>query len=110
VPFAFCPGYLRGLAFVGDYAVVGLSHARDDPTIRGLALAEELAKRGAPSRCGLLVIDLHKGDVVHWVWVEGLVRELYDVAVLPCVARPMVLGFKTDENQRLIAVGEPGSL
>ena len=26
-PIAFCPGYLRGLAFVGDYAVVGLSQA-----------------------------------------------------------------------------------
>jgi hypothetical protein len=38
------------------------------------------------------------------------VRELYDVAMLPDVRRPMVLGFKTDEIQRIIAVGADGEL
>ena len=106
-PLTFCPGYLRGLAFVGDYAVVGLSHPRHDKTFSGLALEDELARRGAEARCGLLIIDLRTGDVAHWLRVEGLVRELYDVAVLPEVSRPMALGFKTDEIQRTIAVGEP---
>jgi uncharacterized protein (TIGR03032 family) len=32
VPLTFCPGYLRGLTFVGDYAVVGLSRPRHDKT------------------------------------------------------------------------------
>jgi uncharacterized protein (TIGR03032 family) len=109
-PLAFCPGYLRGLAFVGDYAVVGLSRPRHDPTFGGLALEEELAKRGAEARCGLLIIDLRSGDVAHWLRVEGMVRELYDVAVLPQVGRPMALGFKTDEIQRIVAIGESGSL
>jgi uncharacterized protein (TIGR03032 family) len=110
VPLTFCPGYLRGLAFAGDYAVVGLSHPRDDRTFAGLALDQELTKRGAEARCGLLIIDLRTGDVAHWLRVEGLVRELYDVAVLPHVCRPMALGFKTDEIQRTIAIGEWGSL
>ena len=109
-PLAFCPGYLRGLAFVGDHAVVGLSRPRDDKTFGGLALADELASRSADARCGLLIIDLKTGDVAHWLRVEGLVRELYDVAVLPQVARPMALGLKTDEIQRTIAIGENGSL
>jgi uncharacterized protein (TIGR03032 family) len=109
-PLTFCPGYLRGLAFVGDYAVVGLSRPRHDKTFGGLALEEELAKRGAEARCGLLVIDLKTGDVAHWLRVEGMVRELYDVAVLPHVSRPMALGFKTDEIQRMIAMGEEGAL
>jgi uncharacterized protein (TIGR03032 family) len=52
VPRAFCPGYLRGLAFVGDYAVVGLSRPRHDKTFGGLALDEELAAKGAEARCG----------------------------------------------------------
>ncbi len=46
-PLTFCPGYLRGLAFVGDHAVVGLSQPRHDQTFRGLRLDDELAKRGA---------------------------------------------------------------
>jgi uncharacterized protein (TIGR03032 family) len=109
-PLTFCPGYLRGLAFAGEYAVVRLSHPRHDKTFTGLALQEELARRGAEPRCGLLIIDLRTGDVAHWLRVEGMVRELYDVAVLPGVNRPMALGFKTDEILRMIAVGEPGSL
>jgi uncharacterized protein (TIGR03032 family) len=110
VPLAFCPGYLRGLAFTGDYAVVGLSRPRHDKTFGGLALDEELTKRGAEPRCGLHVIDLRSGDTVHWVRVEGMVSELYDVAVLPGVTRPTVLGFKSDEIQRTLAVGDEGAL
>jgi uncharacterized protein (TIGR03032 family) len=107
---AFCPGYLRGLAFVGDYAVVGLSMPRHDKTFGGLALDEELTRRGAESRCGLAVIDLRSGDVVHWVRLEGMVRELYDVALLRGSTRPMAFGFKTDEIQRVIALGDAQSL
>jgi uncharacterized protein (TIGR03032 family) len=109
-PVTFCPGYLRGLAFVGDYAVVGLSRPRHDKTFAGLALDEELARRGADARCGLQVIDLRSGDVVHWVRLEGMVSELYDVIVLPSVERPMLFGFKTEEIQRTIAIGDPQPL
>ncbi|WP_148591429.1 TIGR03032 family protein [Aquisphaera giovannonii] len=109
-PVAFCPGYLRGLAFVGDHAVVGLSRSREAKTFGGLALEAELARRDTEARCGLLVIDTRTGAVAHWLRVEGLVRELYDVGVLPGVRRPMVLGFKTDEIQRTIAVGPEGVL
>src|SRR5581483_4996959 len=54
-PLTFCPGYLRGLAFVGDYAVVGLSEPRHDKTFAGLALEEELKAKGVSPRCGLQV-------------------------------------------------------
>jgi uncharacterized protein (TIGR03032 family) len=109
-PHVFCPGYLRGLAFCGDYAVVGVSQPRHEKTFAGLPLEEELAKRGAEARCGLQVIDLRSGDVAHWVRLDGLVRELYDVAVLPGVCRPMVFGFKSDEISRTIVVGDEGAL
>ena len=105
---AFCPGYLRGLAFVGDYAVVGLSQCRENRTFSGLALDENLAARAAEQRCGLCVIDLRSGDMVHWVRLEGIVRELYDVVVLPGVTRPKALGFKTDEIQRNVWFEEAG--
>jgi uncharacterized protein (TIGR03032 family) len=107
---AFCPGYLRGLAFVGDYAVVGLSQPRHDRTFAGLPLEAELARRVAEPRCGLHIVDLRSGDTVHWVRLEGMVRELYDVAVLPGVIRPTALGFKNEEIQRIITAGEEGVL
>jgi uncharacterized protein (TIGR03032 family) len=110
VPLTFCPGYLRGLAFAGDFAVVGLSRPRHDKTFGGLALEQELARRDAEARCGLQVIDLRSGDVVHWLRLEGMVSELYDVAVLPGVVRPTVMGFKSDEIRRTLAIGDEGSL
>jgi uncharacterized protein (TIGR03032 family) len=93
------------LSFVGDFAVVGLSHCRENKTFSGLALDENLKQRKAEARCGLQVIDLNSGDVVHWLRIEGVVRELYDVAILPGVRRPMALGFKTDEIRRTISMG-----
>jgi uncharacterized protein (TIGR03032 family) len=109
-PLTFCPGYLRGLAFCGDYAVVGLSQPRQDKTFGGMALDGELSRRGVVARCGLQVIDLRSGDVAHCLRIEGMVRELYDVVVLPGVRLPMALGFKTDEIQRMIAVDDEESL
>jgi hypothetical protein len=43
---------------------------------------------------------------VHWIRVEGVVQELYDVVTLPNVKRPQALGFKTDEIRRVLRVGE----
>ncbi|MEZ6191737.1 MAG: TIGR03032 family protein [Phycisphaerales bacterium] len=102
----FCPGYARGLAFIGDYAVVGLSRPRKNKAFNGLRLDQHLADRNAEARCGLLVIDLRSGDIVHWLRIEGIVSELYDVVVLPGVHRPMALGFKSDEVRRTISVGD----
>jgi len=101
---AFCPGYLRGLSFVGRFAVVGLSRPREEnKTFAGLPLGEALAARGVSPRCGILVIDLRSGDIVHWLNIQGVVEELYDVALLPDVVRPMALGFKTDEIRRVLS-------
>jgi uncharacterized protein (TIGR03032 family) len=109
-PVTFCPGYLRGLAFAGDYAVVGLSRPRHDQTFGGLPLQKELETRAAEPRCGVHVIDLRSGDVVNWLRLSGMVSELYDVVVLPGVAQPMALGFKTDEIRLLLSIGNEGVL
>jgi uncharacterized protein (TIGR03032 family) len=100
---AFCPGYPRGLAFVGGHAVIGLSKPREG-TFAGLALDANLAARGAEARCGLVVVDLKTGDTVHWLRVEGAVEELYDVVTLPDVVRPTALGFKTDEIRHTVTI------
>ncbi|WP_435008424.1 TIGR03032 family protein [Tundrisphaera lichenicola] len=110
-PAAFCPGYLRGLAFVGEHhAVVGLSKPRRDGTFGGLALDKVLARRGEEAVCGLAVVDLRSGEAVHSVRFEGMVSELYDVAILPGATRPMALGFKGDGIRRIVAAAEPADL
>ncbi len=103
-PVAFCPGFARGLAFSGKYAVIGLSLARENRTFAGLAIEAALAQRDVEPRCGLAVIDLDSGDMVHWVRIEGIGRELYDVAFLPGVRRPAAVGFKSDEVKRIVSI------
>jgi uncharacterized protein (TIGR03032 family) len=103
-PVAFCPGYARGLAFAGNHAIVGLSNARENRTFSGLPLEAALARRDTAPRCGLAVIDLSLGDMIHWVRLEGVVRELYDVAALPGVRRPCAIGFRTDEVKYAISI------
>lgn len=103
---AFCPGYARGLTFVNDFAVIGLSKLRENKTFSGLVLEEKLKEKNIEARCGLQVVDLRTGDVVHTLTIDGIIEELYDVVTLPGVMRPMALGFKTDEIRRTITVGE----
>jgi uncharacterized protein (TIGR03032 family) len=103
---AFCPGYARGLAFTGNDAIVGLSLARENRTFQGLPLDKALHDNGATARCGLLVIDTARGDTTHWVRIEGVVRELYDVIFLPGVRNPSALGFKSDEITRVITIDQ----
>ncbi len=102
---AFCPGYMRGLACIGDYALIGLSMPRDNRTFTGLALDDALASRGAEARCAVLVIDLRTGDTVHWLRFTGVVQELYDVVAIPGVRRPSAIGFRSDEIRRVLTVG-----
>lgn len=109
-PLTFLPGYMRGLCFVGNYAIIGLSRPRHDKIFSGLALDDRLKAEGVEPRCGLAVIDLKTGDQVNMVQIEGLVSELYDVVSLPGAVRPMALGFANDDVSRLLTIGTPGEL
>ena len=107
-PVAFCPGYIRGLAFWGDHAIVGLSKPRRERAFSGLVLDDRLREKDAEARCGIWVVDLKTGVIAHWLELEGVVIELYDVQVLVGVRRPKAIGFKTDEIERLITIDAPG--
>ena len=100
-PRAFCPGFLRGLAFRDKYAFVGLSKPRAK-RFEGLALDERLKQVDAEPWCGVQIIDLDTGGCVDWLRIDGAVAELYDVAVIPGFARPMALTPFSGEAAALI--------
>jgi len=104
VRFAFCPGYLRGLSFIGDYAVIGLSKQRQNRTFSDLELDKNLEKEKVQPRCGLVVINLKTGDLLHNLYFEGIMGELYDVLTFPNITCPMALGFETDEIRHHISM------
>ncbi|WP_196260816.1 TIGR03032 family protein [Pelagibacterium limicola] len=95
-PLAFCPGFVRGLAVHGDYAIVGLSRPRYE-RFEGLALDQRLADADSEPWCGWQIINLTTGTCVHWFRIDGAVAELYDIGLLTGIASPMALGFHTDE-------------
>ncbi|MBF0428449.1 MAG: TIGR03032 family protein [Magnetococcales bacterium] len=105
-PVAFCPGFLRGLSMVGDYAVVGLSKPRENRSFNGLPFNDRLEREQVAPRCGIQVIDLKTGAATHSLSIEGFVDELYDVVAIPGVRQPMALGFRTREIHHFLKVGE----
>jgi uncharacterized protein (TIGR03032 family) len=102
----FCPGFMRGLAFIGHYAIIGMSQGRKNKTFSGLALDDHLDERNTTGRCGIQIVDLDTGDIVHGIRLGGIVEELYDVVVLRGVKRPMALGFRSDEIRRVVSLPE----
>jgi uncharacterized protein (TIGR03032 family) len=100
-PRAFCPGFLRGLSFCGDYAFVGLSKPRYS-RFEGLALDDRLRQRDSEPWCGIQVIELSSGTCVDWFRIDGNVTEIYDIEVLSGVISPMALAYGTAETAGLI--------
>ena len=103
-PIAFCPGYLRGMSFIGDFALVGLSKPRGNDMFSGLALQQRLTKKNIQPRCALQVINLNTGDIVHELRIEGVVEELFDVCILDNTVRPMAIGFMNEEIRRSLSL------
>ncbi len=109
LPVTFCSGFVRGLAFWRHYALVGVSKLRS-PAFCGLPLQTRLEAMGKTSQCGLVVIDLNTGNIVHWLHIDGVVEELFDVVVLPAVRQPRALGFQDDDIERLVSFPDSGGL
>jgi hypothetical protein len=83
-----------------------LSRPRHGQTFSGLALDERLAKKDAVARCGVLIVDIDTGNAVEWLRFEHTIEELYDVAILPRGRSAEAIGFKSDDIQREITVGQ----
>jgi len=102
VPLCFLPGFARGLAFVGNTAIVGLSKLRS-PQFTGLPLEQRLQGAGLPGGCcGLRVVDLATGAVLHSLDLPEPMDELFDVVVLPGVRQPRALGLQGEDIACLV--------
>ncbi|KAJ0340701.1 hypothetical protein COL154_014168, partial [Colletotrichum chrysophilum] len=96
---AWFPGFLRGLIFHGDHAIIGLSKPRNE-VFAGLPLDEELNKRGREPECAVYVVRLGDGKVCHTLTITGSVDEIYDTAVLAGTRQPLLVGLEGDEIDR----------
>jgi uncharacterized protein (TIGR03032 family) len=104
-PIAFCPGFARGLAFVGEHLLVGLSLPRQHRDFSGLPLDDKLKEHGREASCMIQAIRLDTGVAEHWIALGGVVRELYDIACIPGSRTPMAVGFEQGQINHLIQRG-----
>ena len=88
---ATLPGFTRGLAFLGPYALIGLSQVRES-VFKGLPVTQTAEERN----CGVWVVDTRTGDVSGFVRFQGMVQEIFDVQVLHRRRWPTILGDDTD--------------
>jgi len=96
------PGYLRGLAFVGPYALVGLSKIREKHIFGGLPIQQ----RGHKLLCGVAVVDLRSGATAGLFEFTAGCEELYDVQFLPGVHRPSILNLEKPAVRQAITLPE----
>jgi uncharacterized protein (TIGR03032 family) len=89
---AFCPGFVRGLAFQGNHALVGTSLPRTNALFTGLPLEDGLASRKLAADCAVHVVNLNTGAIDHVLRLGGAVREFYEVAIIPGLTRAGLLG------------------
>jgi uncharacterized protein (TIGR03032 family) len=91
---AVLPGFTRGLAFLGPYALIGLSQVRES-VFKDLPVTQATAERN----CGVWLVDTRTGRIEGYVKFEGVVQEIFDVQVLMGRRWPTILREPTDITQ-----------
>jgi uncharacterized protein (TIGR03032 family) len=104
---AFCPGFLRGLSFLGRYALVTTSLPRDG-LFKDLPLQANLEARDSEPRCAIYIIDLHSGGVAEWIELQGHITELFDVAAMPGCRCPSSVPLQSPHMASLITIDTEG--
>lgn len=80
------PGFTRGLAFIGKYALVGLSQVRES-VFKDLPVTNSASERN----CGVWVVDIDSGEQVGFLKFEKAIQEIFDVKVLPGMKSPKMI-------------------
>jgi uncharacterized protein (TIGR03032 family) len=101
----FCPGFLRGLAFIDGHALVTVSKPRYGK-FDEMPIGDELNSRNLDPICAVMVIDLASGEIVEWLRLEGDVQELFAVEIMPGIKCPMSVGPVTEEFPDTITFDE----
>lgn len=83
---ATLPGFTRGLNFIGPFALVGLSQVRES-VFKNLPITSKKDERN----CGVWIIDTRNGEIVGELKFSGIVKEIFDVKVLPNTKWPTIL-------------------
>lgn len=95
------PAYLRGLTFVGDFALVGLCKIRESNIFGGMPVKE----RHDRLLCGVAVVNIVSGERVGVFEFTSGCEEIFDIRFLDGIHKPSILN--TERPEILEAVNAP---
>ena len=102
-PVTFCPGRIRSVDFVGQYAVVGVSRPQSEDQL----LLKNVKDHGLEPSCGIFIIDLNSGERIAHMTFDQVINEVASTLILPDLKRSAIIGLNTPEMGRMITVGAP---
>ena len=90
--------YVRGLTFIGHYALVGMCKIREKHIFGGLPIQQ----RCSQLLCGVAVVDLTSGNEVGTFEFTSGCEELFDVHFLPGICRPTILNLQKEASRSAV--------
>jgi uncharacterized protein (TIGR03032 family) len=97
------PGFVRGMARIGEYLFVGLSRIRENSsTFRNLPVSSQALFSGVG------VVHINSGNIIGYIRYENSVEELYDVQIIPGLRRPGLLNHNRPEHRLALSTPTEG--
>lgn len=96
------PGFLRGLAFHGKVAFVGVCKIREKKTFGDLPIES----RYPELECAIYCIDLSSARILGCIRFMKGIEELFDFHALPGVTSPHIVGFEENTIDGLYVLSE----
>jgi uncharacterized protein (TIGR03032 family) len=96
-PIVEIPAYIRGLSFCGQFAIIGMSRARERSVFGGVPICEE--DNRDKLRCGVVIVDLHSGTAVAFLQFKTGIEEIFDIQVLRDVGAATIVGPYPTEDE-----------
>jgi uncharacterized protein (TIGR03032 family) len=98
-PVCAMPGFLRGMCFVGPYAIVGMSQIRQTNLFGGLRVKQKFDRL----LCGIAIVDLRDGRLAGTLEFTSGIHELYEVQFVPGVTKPAILSAGDEAAERAVS-------
>ncbi len=95
-PVCALPGYLRGLTFVGNHALVGMCTIREKHLFGGMPVQQRFPKLS----CGIALVNLSTGQPDGIFEFTAGVTELFDIQMIPHARRPMILNLERESARQ----------
>lgn len=96
------PSFVRGLCFVDQYAVIGMSRIREQHIFGNLPVQQRFERL----ICGAAVVDLRSGHCVAQIEFTAGCAEVYDTQFLPGLLRPTILSLEKERARDAFSAPE----